>query len=370
MKTRNLIVSIGLLLGMIALAAPQGAMAANNYTPACTQINNTAHVNYKVGGVDQGPGGLGLDSTTASFLVGVKVDVLVTTANVANVTVYPGSVATALTYTVTNNGNAHQQYVLSSVAEPNTNTIPSPFGGGNDVYDATAVTVSSAGNIADLAPDASQEITITANTPLAQTDQQIAVYALKAQTRWVGGGSDVNASGSVSDATIGAACTALSGGGQNIDVVIGDGAGSDDVVKDGAYSARSAYQVTAANLTITKSSTVISDPVNGAVAKAIPGAVIEYTIQIHNAATGTATNVTVTDTLDTNLAFSVNGYAALAGIQVTAPNLYGGVATALTNASDADQGDYNITSAGAVTVSGISVGNGQDAYVKFRATIK
>jgi len=373
---KQVLIGAPLLFAAVGILAPALAGASNNYTPACTQINNTAHVSFKVGGVDQGPSGNGLDSTTASFYVGVKVNVSVASTDSNNVTVYPGSTAAPLTFTVTNNGNAHQKYALSYVAE--VNGTPSPFSG-SDAFNSTGVTLSSAA-IADLAPDASQTITISADTPLSQTDAQVAVYALKAQTQWLGTSTDVTADGSAKGSVIGGAlCPAAGPGTADIDVVVGDGAGSDDGARDGAHSARDAYQVTAANLTIQKSSAVVYDPVNcssyspltcsGAV-RAIPGAVVEYTIQIANSANGTATNVTVKDAIDSSLSFYADGYASTKGIQVTSPNINGGAPLALSNGSDADQGDFNATNAGAVTVTGIQVAKDDTAYVKFRASIK
>ena len=377
-KGKKVVLGASLLVGALAMAVPEGAMAAPNfYTPACTKIDNTAHVDFKVGGVDQGPTGLGVDSSTATFYVGAKVNVAVAPVNNANVTVYPGSTNTLLSFTVTNNGNVPQKYALSVVEEAD--TTPSPFvGGGTDSYNATDVTLSSA-SIASLAPDASTTITISADTPLSQTDAQVAVYALKAQSQWVGNSANVTVDGTATGANIGGAvCGAAGPDVENIDVVVADPSSDNDIARDGAHAARNAYKVTAADLTITKSSAVIYDPINCSsyspltcvgTARAIPKAVVEYTVAITNSATGTATNVTVKDAIPANLTFYPNGYAAGKGIQVDADNLYAGAATALTNLGADDEGDYNVSTAGAVTVTGIQVGNGQTAYVKFRAEI-
>ncbi len=129
--------------------------------------------------------------------------------------------------------------------------------------------------------------------------------------------------------------------------------------------------------TVVKSATIISDPVNNTTnPKAIPGAIIEYTITIANGTNGsTATNIVVTDSLNTNitagtLAFNPNTYAAGQGVQVTAPNINGGAAQNLTNAADADAGNFNVTGVNTVTVSGIALNTGQSATVKFRVTVQ
>jgi len=77
-----------------------------------------------------------------------------------------------------------------------------------------------------------------------------------------------------------------------------------------------AYRVLSAQLTITKSSTVIRDPFNlAANPKHIPGAYIQYVITISNAAgAGTsATLTTITDTLDNNTAIDPDLIVAATG---------------------------------------------------------
>ena len=54
-------------------------------------------------------------------------------------------------------------------------------------------------------------------------------------------------------------------------------------------------------------------------------------------------------------------------MQVTAPNIAGGVATALTNAPADDQGTF---AADVVTVGGISLNAGESATVRFRVVIQ
>jgi uncharacterized repeat protein (TIGR01451 family) len=60
---------------------------------------------------------------------------------------------------------------------------------------------------------------------------------------------------------------------------------------------KAAIQVTSANLEMIKTVTVLSDPINGisADAKAIPGAVVEYTLTVSNKGSEEATNVVISD---------------------------------------------------------------------------
>lgn len=62
-----------------------------------------------------------------------------------------------------------------------------------------------------------------------------------------------------------------------------------------------------ANLSVTKVSSVISDPQNGGTnPKAIPGAVIQYCITVTNPDSGTASNVAVNDVVPANMTFVPN----------------------------------------------------------------
>jgi len=95
-------------------------------------------------------------------------------------------------------------------------------------------------------------------------------------------------------------------------------------------------------LSVSKSSAVISDPFNGTTNPlAIPGAVVEYTITISNAAsTATATSVAITDSLNaeivaTRLAFNTQYNATPGqGISVGHPDFSAGAMTEYTNAND------------------------------------
>jgi len=363
--SRGLIVLAGLLMagGVITEASAAG-------TASGTTISNSATVGYQVGGVSQ----TAVNSNTATFVVDTKIDLTVATTDAAAVIVTPGATAQVLTFTVTNTGNATQDFNLSSIA---VNGGAAAFGG-TDNFDATGVNVyvdsngngtydagtDTATSIDDLVADGSATVFIVADIPTVQVTGDIASYHLLVEARATDGSA-------LTETT--AADTAGS-----VDIVFADGQGSDatnDASRDAKHSSQSDYEVLTAALTVTKSSAVISDPFNGTTnPKRIPGAVVEYTIQIDNAAGGTtADNVVVSDDLTAEaatIAFKTDGYAAGQGIQVTAPNINGGVATNLTNASDTDQGDYGATAANTVTVNGITLNAGQSATVKFQVTIQ
>ena len=164
-----------------------------------------------------------------------------------------------------------------------------------------------------------------------------------------------------------------------VDVQSSDASGSDSslIEINPAYSIDSGGNVSwfgNANISVVKSSSVVSDPVNGTTnPKRIPGAVVEYSILVTNTSGAQATNLVVTDDLSgesANLSFVADAYAAGKGIQVTAPNISGGLAVNLTNAADTDQGDYGATGVNTVTVTGIVLDAGEQATVRFRVVIQ
>jgi uncharacterized repeat protein (TIGR01451 family) len=89
------------------------------------------------------------------------------------------------------------------------------------------------------------------------------------------------------------------------DVVIRNAGGNNTA------QAVSAHRVTAPLITVTKGSTVISDPFNGvsANAKAIPGAVVQYSVSAVNGGPTAATGLRFTDPIPANTTFlTTNSY--------------------------------------------------------------
>jgi uncharacterized repeat protein (TIGR01451 family) len=198
-----------------------------------------------------------------------------------------------LTFTITNNGNANQTYALTTVqlASGLTNSVFSGNTAVTDAFDVASVT--NVGVTSVVTAGSTTTVTIISTMPAGLTDGTYAVVALRAQALKVNGAT-VEANGNSSVTSAFGVCLA--------DVVLGDPAGTDDLVAgpnpDGTHSARDAYHVVLTNLTVAKSSVVYSDPVNLLVSpKAIPGAIMEYLVVIHNTGGSSATAVTVTDTL-------------------------------------------------------------------------
>ena len=77
-------------------------------TDAGTAINNSATVDYKVGGVDQ----TSIDSPITSFVVDQVVDLTVAEADGGETVVGAGQSDAVARFTVTNTGNATQDFAL------------------------------------------------------------------------------------------------------------------------------------------------------------------------------------------------------------------------------------------------------------------
>lgn len=383
-KSAIFLFALGLLLCMTQTAQAGG-------TAAGTSIASKATISFKVNTIQQtdiesSPSGNSTpgsgNGTYTTFLVDNKIDLTVTTIDTLPITVYPGGVSYVLSFRVSNDGNKTQDYGLSAITISTGNSTK--FNSETDDFDMTNVNVYADKNgngvydsgtdtdtfIDELAADANVAVFILADSPLTAANLEYSSYHLLVQAK------DGGASGSEG------AVTTETAGADNPeaeDIVFADGQGTDtanDAARDGKYSDQDDYKCLAAVLTITKTSAVISDPVNGITnPKRIPGAIIEYTVTVENAAgAATATDIEVSDSLDTEItagtiSFKTDGYDTLKGIQVTAPNLYSGVATALTNAGDTDEGDFDITSANSVTVTGIALNGGESATVKFKVEV-
>ena len=94
------------------------------------------------------------------------------------------------------------------------------------------------------------------------------------------------------------------------------------------------------SMKLTKTSQVISDPINLTNnPKRIPGAIIRYTIRAENSQSTVGESVTITDTL--NAVISSGKINWVGNIIINSPNTNGGSATALSDATDADVGEFS-----------------------------
>ncbi len=322
-------------------------------TAAGSNIVNTVSVGYQVGGVAQ-------TAINASNTFVVDRKILLTVVGAASTTsVVPGQTAAATTYTVTNTSNATLDLGLS-VAQLSGGSAAH---GGTDNFDVTGAVIYADTNtngvydagidlaityLDEVLADASRTVFVVASVPATRVNGDVSGQVLTAQALE---GLGAGAQGAVVTQTAGANTAGM-------DTVFADTAGVSDIARDGKFSAGGDYTVTAATLTVTKTSTIISDPLNGTTnPKMIPGATVAYCIQVANAAgSATATNVAISDPLPSQTAYD-SAYGIFINGTVT-----GGVCNTDGTAGGAQ-------SAGTVSGTLASVAAGATRTLYFRVTI-
>ena len=312
-----------------AVAALSGGAAHAAGTLSGTSISNLATLSYSVGGTAQtsiGSSAVGNTSgagTVTSFVVDNKVNPGVVEGsfnggsifNAGAVTnVAPGAVAQVTSFVVINNGNTPQGYTLSAInfaggtiastADSIDVTINNVFvdANGNGTYEAGTDVATT---IASLAPDASVTVFVLATIPAGATNGQQANITLTATTK-TAGLSAAAAAAETYVATVGVDTT-------GVDIVFADGPITEanfvgtSSARDGQATARDAYRITSAVISVQKTAALLCDPFNGATnRKSIPGAAVQYAITITNAASATAsaTLTQISDALEiANLTF-------------------------------------------------------------------
>jgi len=286
-----------LVTAILSGLASLNAVAAG--TASGTTISNQAVLGYTVGGVGQ----TGITSAAATFVVDNKVNVTVTEGNATFTTVVPGQLAAVTTFTVTNNGNTTQDYALAGA---NVATAQTLFGltdnfqtsnvrvfvdsNANAIYEPLLDTATF---VDELAANGTATVFVVTDIPLAQVNNDVALVSLTATTH------DAGAVG------LGAlTLDLLAADTVGVDVVFADAAGSDDAAKDGKHSARDAYKVVSAIISVAKTVTPICDPLNGnAFPKNIPTSAVQYAITITNTGSAAATLGQATDTLSAAVLF-------------------------------------------------------------------
>jgi hypothetical protein len=263
-------------------------------TTAGTVITNTATVNFTVGGVAQTP-----QSASNNLTVDRKIIITDAVVDAAPVSVVPGQTNPVMVFSVTNSSNSVMDIDLAAAAQASGVAVgfskTSNFAAGSTIVLHTG---SASGPVVtyldEVAADATTTIyavdTSAPAIPTTATNGQFAGITLTATARQ--GGTAGTEGGTVSTTT-------PYGGANN---VFAESAGfGSDAANNGVYVSSDVFVIAAPVLTVTKTSTIISDPINGTTnPKAIPGATVRYCIQIANAAGGaTATAPVISDNLST-----------------------------------------------------------------------
>lgn len=367
-------IALCLLFGLVGQASAAGTVSG-------TTITSVATVDYQLGSIPQAT----VSTSTVTFDVDTKVDLSITTDDAAAVNVLSPSTNNFLSFTLTNTGNATQDFALSTASVLTSGA--GAFAGNIDSFDSSLIEffVESGaspgfqrlGDIAanyvdELAPDSSIKVYLIGQIPTALVDASIASYHLIATAR-VGGA--VGSQGAALVQTTGADTA-------GVDVVFADGAGSSDGAGDARFSSQNDFKVVSATVTTTVSSTVIWDPVNLFVSPvSMPGAIIEYLVTVTNAGGSTISNVVISDSLNTQItsgliAFNTQYDATPGnGLLVSHPAYLAGATTEYSNVNDGVEfagvgADWNVTAVNTVTITGVSLSAGQSATLNFRVTIQ
>ncbi len=329
------------LIALSSVGALQSAFAVG--TPSGTTINNQATVDYSVGGVNQTQ----ITSAVASFVVDSRVDLTVSEVSTNATIASPGQVNQITTFRVSNTGNSTQGYQLTVTNEASSAVL---FGqtdnqnvnnlrwfvdsNGNGTYEAGTDTATNVNTLITDADGESVIVFVLADIPVAATNNQYANVRLQAIAAVPGTNG-----GTLATATAGADNPAV------VDVVFADAG------RDATESAADQYAIRSAALAVSKTATVISDPISTSNPKAIPGAVIQYSIVVTNSSTTTAaTAVTVGDNIPANTTF-VPGSITLNAAALPDTNFIAGPPARI-----------------AVTAGAVAA-NGGTATVTFRVTI-
>ena len=357
------------LAAILLLMGVQQAQAAG--TAQGTNVANTATVDYTVGGVNQPD----VSSNTVNFLVDRRINLTVAEVGGTATDVIPGSIDRVTTFTVSNTTNGVQDFRLDTTNDAV--GVGTAFGdtdnfdgsnvrvfvdNGNGIYEPALDTATF---IDELGADQTRTVFVLIDIPVSQVNDDTAGITLRA---FAADSGTAGALGGDATQTAGADTPLV------VDTVFGDTAGAPnttgDLARDGSHSDDDEYDVVTAALTVIKSQTVISDPFNGAVnPKAIPGAVIEYCVDINNTGATQADAIVMTDAIPANTTYQA-GTIRVGVIGVGTGCTSGtGAAEDDDAAGVGDAGDFNVTTAGAVTVRGGNIAAAARFKALFRVTI-
>ncbi len=344
----------GAAASLLAVAAGTAMPAFAAGTTAGSTITNNVTVNFQVGGVNQNS-----VSASNSFTVDRKVNFTVAEDGSATTQVSPGQSAAVTAFMVTNTSNAPLDFALAA----SNRSGGTAEHGGTDNFDVSNLRLYQDSNsngsydsgtdtlityLDQVAADASIRVFVLADVPLGRSSGDVA------GVRLTGTASEATAAGS-----LGATVTQTAGANTaGVDTVFADTNADGNTARDGIHFDEDDYTILAANLTATKTSRVISDPLNGTTnPKLIPGAVVEYCISVANAAgSASATNVALSDTLPGQTA-----YDASFGVKVN-----GTVTSGTCNADGAIAGGH---ASGVVSGTIPTLAAGDTRTVLFRVTI-
>lgn len=297
-------------------------------------ISNKVTVTYSIAGKKQSPiessptgnkfPGIGNGQNT-TFKVDRKVDLTITNNGDTKVTL--GESHAELNFTLSNDGNDSQEFLLS------TNSIlpTDNFNTHNCKVEITSVTGTPLPGVIlptfdtiKLGPDQQANISVKCDIPFDNDGQPIlkdhtSLLSIKALT-------SKNSDGSITTEETTPESES------SIETVYADTAGSDDIIRDASHSARASYitldATTSALPTLSIDKTIVSvvDPQGGN--KSVSGSNVTYKIIISTTGEGVINNVIITDSTPTNMTYKPNSILLNS--------------SRLTDAADTDKGSFSV----------------------------
>ncbi|MEM9013669.1 MAG: hypothetical protein AAGB02_01050 [Pseudomonadota bacterium] len=332
---RSLGLTLSLCIGLTVISTP--AFAQNDYTPAGTNVQNTFSLTFDVGGVTQPT--VDNTATPTEFTVDRRVEVTVT--GVQDASVASGAADERLVYGVRNTGNDNHSYDLTveeatgdvfdtdPTRSPRYDLAFYPDTNGDGILQAAEIagagTPYTLAALGDIAPDTTVWITVTANIPTGLTAGDTSDVYLVAEAREPSAWSVTSGPTASPTPTQGAVLTAagsntITGVADNV-FTDADGPATADAATDARHSDGATYTIIAANLSATKTVTVIASD-GGTLANcstlavqpgaqfAIPGACVEYVITVTNTAgAAMADNIDLSDVLPDEVEFAGSAQA-------------------------------------------------------------
>lgn len=375
-RIRGLFVAAVLLLSVAVPGAAYAATAANSV------ITNTVTVNYQDGSGNAFPAQTDTSSVTVNLVQGAPT--LSAPADLAINTIVGDS-----TYTIDSGANGPDTYNLTSskadvAGAPNTTTtifrnaadtanITSIALGATSVY--TGVTIAAAGTTAVVVP-ADGAAGTEVNGILAGDTVVVngAAHTVASVTDNATGTSTLTLNGNGTANAVTAGMT-IAERGTFIRRSTNDSTGTIDVTTTATDSGtnsnsdvvRIAYTV--ANVSVTKEVSTDGGATFAANANAAPGATLTYRVTVTNSsATQAATNIVITDVLDTNyVTYTNNGGKS----GTTVGQTYAAAPTVLTDLNAADDGyDYSVTAANQVRYAVANLAASSSVVLYYQVTIK
>lgn len=281
--------------------------------------------------------------TIASNTVSIKVDELldanVTSTDPGDIATNPGKSGNVQSFRITNSGNGEEAFAMTvNIANGGDDFDPALQqiiidSNNNNVYDAGVDAVYVAGsNDPVIAPDQSKSVFVITSTPVGPTS-----------------GARANVSLAAAAVTgIGTPGTAYAGQGQ--------GGGNAVVGSTGANASGSGFLVVQSTSLVLVKSVSILDPFGGQ--RAVPGAVVTYSLVATVSGDGAVNNLVITDPIPAGSAYQTESMT----LQSSA-----GAAVALTDAADADAGSFG---GAGIAVSAGNVPAGETRTVTFKVVIQ